>query len=64
MLDRIRRVRDGIRESLSRANLQSDREEVEDTAKNRDTRHNQVNNAAAERRGAEVSELSSIAPRG
>lgn len=64
VLDRIRRARSGIREFLSRANLQSNREDVKNTAKYRDTRHNQVNNAAAARRGAEVSEPSSIAPRG
>lgn len=64
VLGRIRRARDGVCVFLSRANLQSNREDVENTTKNRDTRHNQVNNAATARRGAKVSESSSIAPRG
>lgn len=48
---------------LSRVNLHSNGKDVENTTKNRDTGHNQVNNAAAARRGAKVSEVRSIAPR-
>lgn len=48
---------------LSRVNLQPNGKDVENTTKNRDTRHDQVNNAAAARRGAKVSEPISIALR-